>query len=65
MIALYSALLGAGVSIYKVIVVLGLFVAATMLSVQLWFRRSRRVHAADIDRLLDFAAAEDPQRRRP
>ncbi|HEX4928933.1 MAG TPA: lysophospholipid transporter LplT [Burkholderiales bacterium] len=65
MIALYSALLGAGVSIYKVIVVFGLFVAATMLSVQLWFRRSRRVHAADIDRLLDFAAAEDPQRRRP
>jgi MFS family permease len=64
MIALYSALLGAGFSIYAVIVVFGVFVAGTMLSVQLWFRRNRRLHAADIDRLLDFAAAEDPQQKR-
>jgi MFS family permease len=64
MIALYSALLNVGYSIYVVIVVFGLFVAGTMASVQLWFWYSRRKHADDIERLLDFAAAEDPHRPR-
>jgi LPLT family lysophospholipid transporter-like MFS transporter len=63
MIALYSLLLNAGWSIYAVIVVFGLFVSLTMASVQLWFRRSRRLHGDEIERLLDFAAAEDPQKR--
>jgi hypothetical protein len=35
-----------------------------MASVQLWYRRSRRRHGEEIERLLDFAAAEDPQRVR-
>jgi LPLT family lysophospholipid transporter-like MFS transporter len=64
MIALYSLLLGAGVSIHAVIVVFGLFVSATMASVQLWFRHSQRRHGDEIERLLDFAAAEDPHRPR-
>jgi hypothetical protein len=63
MIALYSLLLGSGASINVVIVVFGLFVSATMASVQLWYRRNRRVHGDEIQRLLDFAAAEDPHRR--
>jgi hypothetical protein len=64
MIALYSLLLSAGYSIYAVILAFGVFVALTMASVQLWFRHSRRVHAEEIERLLDFAAAEDPHRPR-
>jgi hypothetical protein len=60
MIALYSALLNVGYSIYAVIVVFGLFVAAAMASVQLWFWHCRRRHGEEIDRLLAFAAAEDP-----
>ncbi len=64
MIALYSALLGAGYSIYSVIVVFGLFVAGTMTAVQLWFSRNRRVHREEIDRLLAFARAEDPHKPR-
>jgi hypothetical protein len=64
MIALYSVLLGSGLSIYAVIVVFGLFVAGTMAAVQLWYRESRRRHGEEIERLLDFAAAEDPQRVR-
>jgi MFS family permease len=64
MIALYSALLNVGYSIYAVIVVFGLFVTGAMASVQLWFWHSRRRHAGDIERLLDFAAAEDPHKRR-
>ena len=63
MIALYSLLLSAGWSIYSVILVFGLFVSLTMASVQLWFRRNRRLHGEDIERLLDFAAAEDPQQQ--
>jgi hypothetical protein len=55
---------GAGVSIHAVIVVFGLFVSATMASVQLWFRHSQRRHGDEIERLLDFAAAEDPHRPR-
>ncbi|HEX7055228.1 MAG TPA: lysophospholipid transporter LplT [Burkholderiales bacterium] len=64
LIALYSLLLGAGASIYAVIWVFGLFVAGTMTAVQLWFRHSRRVHGEEVERLLDFAAAEDPQKPR-
>jgi len=64
MIALYSLLLNVGYSIYAVIVVFGLFVAGTMASVQVWFWHSRRKHAEEIERLLDFAAAEDPHQPR-
>jgi MFS family permease len=64
MIALYSLLLGSGFSIHAVIVAFGLFVSTTMASVQLWFRRSQRRHGDEIERLLDFAAAEDPHRPR-
>src|SRR5882724_8202905 len=64
MIALYSALLNVGHSIYFVITVYGLFVAATMLLVQLWFSRNRRIHADEIERLLAFARAEDPHPKR-
>jgi MFS transporter, LPLT family, lysophospholipid transporter len=62
MIALYSLLLNVGQSIYIVIVAYGLFVAGTMLMVQLWFRYSRRRHADEVERLLAFARAEDPKR---
>jgi MFS family permease len=64
LIALYSLLLNAGWSIYAVILAFGLFVSLTMASVQLWYRRNRRRHGEEIERLLDFAAAEDPQRVR-
>jgi MFS transporter, LPLT family, lysophospholipid transporter len=64
MIALYSLLLGTGYSIYTVIVVFGLFVAGTMGLVRLWFRRSRRVHHDEVERLLAFARAEDPHKPR-
>jgi hypothetical protein len=35
-----------------------------MASVQLWFWHNRRKHGEEIERLLDFAAAEDPHRPR-
>jgi len=60
MIALYSLLLGLGISIYTVIVIFGVFVAGTMALVQLWYWRNRRVHPEEIERLLAFARAEDP-----
>jgi MFS transporter, LPLT family, lysophospholipid transporter len=60
MIALYSLLLNVGYSIYVVILVFGLFVAAAMGMVQLWFTRNRHRHAEEIERLLAFARAEDP-----
>jgi len=60
MIALYSALLAAGVSIFWVIAFFGLFVAGAMTLVQSWFRRSRRAHADEVERLLAFARAESP-----
>jgi MFS family permease len=63
MIALYSLLLQAGYSIYFVIVVFGLFVAGTMTLVQWWYWRNRRAHRAEVERLLDFARAEDPHHR--
>jgi hypothetical protein len=62
MIALYSLLLNVGQSIYIVIVAYGLFVAGTMLMVQLWFTHSRRRHADEVERLLAFARAEDPKK---
>jgi MFS family permease len=60
MIALYSALLSLGYSIYFVILVYGLFVSATMLVVHTWYRRNLRVHHDEIERLLAFARAEVP-----
>jgi MFS transporter, LPLT family, lysophospholipid transporter len=64
MIVLYSLLLNVGHSIYVVIVVFGLFVAATMAFVHLWFLRNRRHHGEEVERLLAFARAEDPHPRR-
>jgi len=64
MIALYSALLNVGHSIYIVILVYGLFVSAAMGLVQLWFLRNRRRHGEEMERLLAFARAEDPHPRR-
>ncbi len=58
MIAAYSALLGAGVSIYSIIVAFGLFVAGTMALVMLWYRRNRRVHHEEIEALLEIARSE-------
>jgi hypothetical protein len=58
MIASYSALLGAGLSIYTVIVIFGLFVAGTMALVLLWYRRNRRVHREEIEALLEIARSE-------
>jgi len=58
MIALYSLLLGAGLSIYWVIALFGLFVAGTMALVLWWFIRNLRVHETEVERLLAFARAE-------
>ncbi|MGH8704047.1 MAG: lysophospholipid transporter LplT [Burkholderiales bacterium] len=58
MLALYSLLLGAGLSIYWVIAIFGLFVAGTMAAVQWWFNHSRRTHEEEVERLLAFARAE-------
>ena len=58
-IALYSVLLGGGMSIYAVIVLFGLFVAGTMTLVLLWYLRNRRLNRRKIDRLLSFARSED------
>lgn len=63
MIATYSLLLGAGLSIYTVIALFGLFVAGTMTAVMLWFRYNRRVHETEVERLLAFARAEDTHPR--
>jgi MFS transporter, LPLT family, lysophospholipid transporter len=60
MIALYSLLLNVGHSIYVVITLFGLFVAATMAWVQWWFVRNHRLHREELDRLLAFARAEVP-----
>jgi MFS family permease len=64
MIAAYSLMLNQGYSIYAIIVVFGLFVAATMTVVQVWYARNRRVHREEVERLLAFARAEDPHGRR-
>jgi len=58
MIASYSALLGAGLSIYTVIVIFGLFVAGTMALVLLWYQRNRRTHRDEIEALLEIARSE-------
>ena len=58
MIATYSLLLGVGVSITWVIVMFGLFVAASMALVQRWFTLNRVRHATEIDRLLAIAKTE-------
>ena len=58
MIALYSLLLAAGLSIYWVIVIFGLFVAGTMTLVQRWFRHNCRIHEEEIERLLAFARSQ-------
>ena len=58
MIASYSALLGAGLSIYTVIVIFGLFVAGTMALVLLWYQRNRRTHRGEIEALLEIARSE-------
>ncbi len=60
MIALYSLLLNLGYSIYVVIMFFGLFVAGTMTAVQWWYLHNRRVHNEEVERLLEFARAEDP-----
>jgi MFS transporter, LPLT family, lysophospholipid transporter len=60
MIALYSLLLHFGYSIYFVIIVFGLFVAAAMTVVQCWYLRNLRKHREEVERLLAFARAEDP-----
>ena len=58
MIAVYSALLGAGISIFTVIVIFGLFIAGTMTMVLVWYGRNRRVHREEIDALLEIARSE-------
>jgi hypothetical protein len=58
MIAVYSALLELGLSIYEVIVIFGAFVALAMALVMRWFERNRRRHGAEIEALLAFARAE-------
>jgi len=58
MIAVYSLLLAAGLSIYWVIALFGLFVAGTMFFVQRWYRYNRRVHAEQVEKLLAFARSE-------
>jgi len=58
MIALYSLLLASGLSIYAVIALFGVFVAATMALVLYWYHYNRKVHAQQVERLLTFARAE-------
>jgi MFS family permease len=60
MIALYSALLELGLSIYEVIVIFGAFVALAMALVMRWFELNRRRHGAEIEAMLAFARAEKP-----
>jgi LPLT family lysophospholipid transporter-like MFS transporter len=55
MIATYSALVRADVSIYVVIAAFGLFVAGTMTLVRMWYRRNLRNHPEEVEKLLDFA----------
>jgi MFS family permease len=60
MIAAYAHMKKAEISIYAIITAFGLFVAATMLVVHLWYGHNRRRHAEEVDRLLAFARAEVP-----
>ena len=50
----------AGFSIYTAVVCFGLFVAGTMTVVQGWLRHNRHTHAAEVERLLALARADDP-----
>jgi hypothetical protein len=58
MIALYSLLLAAGLSIYWVIALFGSFVAGTMYFVMRWYRLNLRRHPDEIEKLLAFARSE-------
>ena len=58
MIALYSTLLAAGLSIYWVIALFGLFVAGAMFLVLRWHHRNGRTHPEEVEKLLAFARAE-------
>ena len=58
MIALYSVLLSAGMSIYWVIALFGLFVAGTMFLVMRWHRRNCSKYPEEVEKLLAFARAE-------
>ena len=58
MIALYSLLLAAGLSIYWVIALFGMFIAGTMALVLYWYSYNRRAHPEQVERLLAFARAE-------
>jgi membrane protein insertase Oxa1/YidC/SpoIIIJ len=58
MIALYSLLLAAGLSIYWVIAMFGTFVAGTMFLVMRWHSRNCIRHSDDVEKLLAFARAE-------
>jgi hypothetical protein len=60
LIALYSLMIGAGISIYTVIAAFGLFVAGTMSLVQWWYWHNLRRHRGEVERLLAFARAENP-----
>ena len=62
MITLYSTLLAAGLSIYWVIALFGLFVAGTMTLVLRWYQYNRHMHPQQIDKLLAFARAESGHR---
>jgi MFS family permease len=58
MIAVYSALLAAGFTIYTVVVIFGLFIAGTMTLVLLWYRRNCRRNKDEIEALLEIARSE-------
>ena len=62
MIALYSLLLAAGLSIYWVIALFGMFIAGTMALVLYWYGYNRRAHPEQVERLLAFARAESGHR---
>jgi len=58
MIAVYSGLLAAGLSIYWVIALFGAFVAGTMYMVRLWYQHNLRTHTQEVEKLLSFARSE-------
>ena len=62
MIAAYSLLLASGLSIYVVIAMFGLFVAAAMYLILRWYQHSHRKHADQIEKLLAFARSESGHR---
>ena len=55
MIAAYSSLIKSGLSIHIAIVLFGLFIAATMLAVRMWYRNNLRQHGDEIQALLVVA----------